>query len=29
MERIDDSIRVSLHLDSDDILPIPEFVELP
>ena len=29
MERIDDSIRVSLHLDPDDTLPIPECVEFP
>ena len=29
MESIDDSIRVSLHLDPDDTLPIPECVEFP
>ena len=29
MERIDDSIRVSLHLNPEDVLPIPECVEFP
>ena len=29
MERIDDSIRVSLHLNPEDVLPIPEYVEFP
>ena len=29
MERIDASIRVSLHLDPEDTLPIPECVEFP
>ena len=29
MERIDDNIRVSLHLNPEDVLPIPECVEFP
>ena len=29
MERIDDSICVSLHLNPEDVLPIPECVEFP
>ena len=29
MERIDDSIRVSLHLDPEDPISIPESVEFP
>lgn len=29
MTHIDDSIRVSLHLDPEDALPIPECVEFP
>lgn len=29
MERIDDSIRISLHLDPEDTLLVPECVEFP